>query len=204
MNREIFVRLSGWGLIGGAVLFAAGVVVGSLDRGYANSIRGGDTLSEISEIVGIVLGQVLLVVGLLGLRLGYGSRSGGLGAAMLGLSLLGSVVSLGGVLAMGAAEIAWLAWLLGYLIMGGALAVYGLVAIRRRVFSRWNFAPLLAGAIVPVMFGIGVGLEDGDALRGDWVFSVGVVASAIGLSLLGYRIQAEVAGPVSQQRRRPA
>ncbi len=149
MNREKFVRWSGWALVAGAVLFAAGLIIGSFDSYDMDPIGGVDAFYEISQVVGLVLGQLLFVIGLLGLRAGYAGRSGSLGAGLLLLAVIGSVVSLGGLLVMSSVEDGWLVWMGGYLAMTLALAVFGIVALRRRVFSRWNFAPILAGVGIP-------------------------------------------------------
>ena len=193
MNREKFVRWSGWALMAGAVLFAAGMIIGSFDSNWSDPIGGVDAFYEISQIVGIVLGQILFVIGLLGLRVGYASRSGSLGGALVLIAVIGGVVSLGGMLIMNSSELGWTAWALGLLTMTLALTVYGVVAIRRRVFSRWNFAPLLAGVVIPVLFGVSAGIDSSGGTLGDWAFALGVSATAVGLILLGYRMQAEAA-----------
>jgi len=59
MNRENFVRWSGWALMAGAVLFAAGLIIGSFDSNWSDPIGGFDAFYEVSQIVGIVLGQIL-------------------------------------------------------------------------------------------------------------------------------------------------
>ncbi|HSR47924.1 MAG TPA: hypothetical protein VLL77_08040 [Anaerolineales bacterium] len=193
MNREKFVRWSGWALMAGGILFSAGLILGSFDTTWEDPIGGVDAFYEISQIVGIVLGQILFVVGLIGLRTGFASRSGGIGAALLIVSLVGSVISLGGMLFMSISEIAWSAWLLGLTTMTLALAGYGVVAIRRRVFTRWNFAPLLAGIVIPALVGISAAIESNGGSMGEWTFPIGVSTTAIGLILLGFRMQADAA-----------
>lgn len=192
MNREKFVRWSGWALMAGAILFAAGMIIGSFDSFDMDPIGGVDAVYEISQIVGLVVGQLLFVIGLLGLRAGYAGRSGSLGAGLLLLAVIGSVASLAGLLAMGALEEGWLVWMGGYLAMTLALAVFGIVAWRRRVFSRWNFAPILAGVGVPLLFGIGmVGVSSVSGQAPEWGAFLAVVLTSVGLILIGYRMQAE-------------
>jgi len=193
MTRENFVRWSGWALMAGAVLFAAGLIIGSFDSNWEDPIGGVDAFYEISQIVGVVFGQILFVIGLLGLRAGYASRSGGLGSAVLLIAVIGGIVSLGGMLFMNSSEIGWGAWALGLVTMTLALTVYGVVTIRRKVFSRWNFAPLLAGVMIPALFGIGIPMEASGASLAEWTFPLGVSATSIGLILLGFRMQAEAA-----------
>ncbi|MBF8257460.1 MAG: hypothetical protein HW404_825 [Anaerolineales bacterium] len=192
MNREKFVRWSGWALVAGAVLFAAGMIIGSFDSYDMDPIGGVDAFYEISQAVGLALGQVLFVIGLLGLRAGYAGRSGSLGAGLLLLAVIGSVASLAGLLAMSSFEDGWLVWMGGYLTMTLALTIFGIVAVRRRVFSRWNYAPILAGIGVPLLFGIGmVGVSSVSGQAPEWGAFLAVVLTSVGLILIGYRMQAE-------------
>lgn len=192
MSREMFVRWSGWALMAGAVLFAAGLILGSFDSYDMDPIGGVDAIYEISQAVGLALGQVLFVIGLLGLRAGYTGRSGSLGAALLLLAIIGGVVSLGGMLAMNSIDFGWQVWMGGFVAMNLALAVFGVVAIRRRVFSRWNFAPILAGIGIPLLVGIGIaGVDSVSGQAPEWSTLVAVVLTSVGLLLIGYRMQAD-------------
>jgi hypothetical protein len=184
MNHEKFVRWSGWALMGGAILFAAGQVIGNLDPNRNDPIGGVGASYEIGAIVGLALGQVLFVIGLLGLRAGYAERSGSLGGMALIVSVIGAGLSLAGILLMGVteSEFAWQAWGIGLLTMTLGLAIFGVVALRRKVFSRWNFAPLLAAATLLLPL---------SGLAGEWVSAVTVAAFSIGLVLVGFRMQAE-------------
>ncbi|OGT27970.1 MAG: hypothetical protein A2Z17_06555 [Gammaproteobacteria bacterium RBG_16_66_13] len=192
MNREKFIRWSGWALMAGAVLFAVGLIIGSFDSFDMDPIGGVDAFYEITQAVGLTLGQVLFVFGLLGLRTGYTGRSRSLGARLLLLAVISSIVSFGGLLAMSSIEAAWQIWAAGFLAMTLTLAVFGIVAVRRRVFSRWNFAPILAGVGVPLLFGVGtVGVGTVSGTAPEWASLVAVVLTAFGLSVVGYRMQAE-------------
>jgi hypothetical protein len=194
MNREKFVRWSGWALITGAVLFAAGLIIGSFDSYDMDPIGGVDAVYEVSQIVGILLGQILFVVGLLGLRAGYAARSGSLGNLLLITSIAGGVVSLFGMFLMSSTEIGWQIWASGFASMTLTLAVFGIVAVQRRVFSRWNFAPLLAGISFPLLFAVGfLGLNIPSGSAPEWILPlVAVTLTAVGLILVGYRMQADI------------
>ena len=184
MNHEKFVRWSGWALMGGAILFAAGQVIGNLDPNRNDPIGGVGASYEIGAIVGLALGQVLFVIGFLGLRAGYMERGGSLGGMALIVSVIGAGLSLAGILMMGVteSELAWQAWAIGLLMMTLGLAVFGVVALRRKVFARWNFAPLLAAVTLLLPL---------SGLAGEWVSAVTVAAFSIGLILVGFRMQAE-------------
>ena len=190
MNHEKFVRWSGWALMGGAILFAAGLVIGNLDPNRNDPIGGVGASYEIGAIVGLALGQVLFVIGLLGLRAGYAKRSGSLGGMALIVSVIGAGLSLAGILMMGVteSELAWQAWAIGLVAMTLGLVIFGVVALRRKVFSRWNFAPLLAGVTLLLPL---------SGLTGGWVYPFTVGAFSIGLILVGARMQAD-AGATSQ------
>jgi len=190
MNHEKFVRWSGWALMGGAILFAAGLVIGNLDPNRNDPIGGVGASYEIGAIVGLALGQVLFVIGLLGLRAGYAKRSGSLGGMALIVSVIGAGLSLAGILMMGVteSELAWQAWAIGLVAMTLGLVIFGVVALRRKVFSRWNFAPLLAGVTLLLPL---------SGLTGGWLYPFTVGAFSIGLILVGVRMQAD-AGATSQ------
>jgi len=129
---------------------------------------------------------------------GYTGRSGSLGAGLLLLAVIGSIISLGGLVGSSSVEAGWLAWMGGYLAMTLALAVFGIVAVRRRVFSRWNFAPILAGVGIPLLFGIGmVGVDSVSGQAPEWGAFLAVVLTSVGLILIGYRMQAE-AGKIGE------
>ena len=192
MSREKFVRWSGWALMAGAVLFAAGLIIGSFDSYDMDPIGGVDAFYEISQVVGLALGHILFVIGLLGLRTGYTVRSGSLGPVLLLLAVIGSIVSLGGLLIMSSIEAGWIVWMAGFLTMTLTLAVFGIVAVRRRVFSRWNFAPILAGVGLPLLFGVGIaGVDTVSGQAPEWASFVAVALTSIGLILVGYRMQAD-------------
>jgi hypothetical protein len=192
MNREKFVQWSGWALMAGAILFTAGLILGNFDSQWEDPIGGIDAFYEISQIVGMGLGQILFVIGLLGLRSGYAVRSGSLGGGLLIAAITGGVVSLGGMMLMNSSDAGWTVWVIGLLTMTLALAVFGVVAMRRKVFSRWNFAPLLAGGMLPAMLGIGLAFESVGGSLGDWPIVLTFSATSIGMILLGYRMQADV------------
>lgn len=192
MNREKFVQWSGWALMAGAILFTAGLILGNFDSQWEDPIGGIDAFYEISQIVGMGLGQILFVIGFLGLRSGYAARSGNLGGGVLIVAIAGGVVSLGGMTLMNTTDAGWTIWVSGLLTMTLALAVFGVVAIRRKVFSRWNFAPLLAGVMLPALFGIGSASEAVGGSTRDWVIVLFFSATAVGMILLGYRMQADV------------
>ncbi len=192
MDREKFVKWSGWALMAGAILFSAGLILGNFDSDWNDPIGGVDAFYEISQIAGMGLGQLLFVVGLLGLRSGYANRSGGLGAFLLIAAIVGGVISLGGMTIMNTSEAGWTAWVAGLLTMTLALASFGIVTMRRQVFSSWNFAPLLAGIFLPLIFVVGSAIESNGGLLGDWIFVLGTSGTSIGLILLGYRMQADI------------
>ena len=190
MNREEFVRWSGWALMAGAILFAAGMMLAALTSD--NSITRLEGFYEVGGLVGILLGEILVVIGLLGLRAGFAGPKDELGGILLVMAIIGGVGFLAGALGFlaGSPEgFAWNAWWLGWLTMSLGLAAYGVLAIRHHLFSRWNFAPLLAGAIFPSVFAAFL------ALGFNWKLLVLCMPLiSIGLILIGYRMQADVGG----------
>ena len=192
MNREKFVKWSGWAFIAGAILFSAGLILGNFDSNWNDPIGGTDAFYEISQIVGMSVGQVLFLVGFFGLRRGYTEPSEGLGRGLLTIGIVGGLVSMAGMLIMNNSEMGWSAWFGGLILMTTALALFGLVAIQRKIFTRWNFAPLLAGVMLPALFIISFVVEQAGGSLGEWAFVLGTLATSVGMILLGYRMQADI------------
>ena len=68
-----------------------GLIIGSFDSYDMDPIGGVDAFYEIGQVAGLLLGHLLFVIGLLGLRAGYAGRSGSLGAGLLLLAVFGGV-----------------------------------------------------------------------------------------------------------------
>ncbi|MCK6585508.1 MAG: hypothetical protein L6Q49_20600 [Anaerolineales bacterium] len=162
------IRMAGWALIMGAVVFM---------------------LSAISEqVMGFMLSMILLAVGVLGLRNRYGEQAGVFGNNILLIGVvLGSVTSLVGLFGT-AVDPLWILIPAGPAILFACLALFGVVALYKKPLSRWNALPLLAGIWLPIFF-VPALIE---TFNGNWYPETSnlamplIISQCIALSILGY------------------
>ena len=145
MSKPQAIKLSGWAFMLGSFGFLA-VNNDSMAVSFAS----------------LVISSILLSIGMLGLRTGYGDRVGGFGRTMLLLGVLGMVLVFlcVGVLyrvqpqiQIGNARIE--TWLLLYEVPAIGLlglALYGLAALRRKPMAGLNWLPLATGVWYPAAY----------------------------------------------------
>jgi len=195
MNNSNFVRLGGWALMVGSVVFVLGMFIEVLDW-----------------FVGIALisliGTPLLAFGLLGLRRRYGDQVGGFGKNILLIgAVLGSLMSIigyfGEVGSFGKVffEIAILI-LAGPMVLFACLALFGMAALFKKPLPRWNMVPIIAGAWYPIFilayFIVSVRTGDSDSFEAgapEWFAAVAatlLIIQGIALVALGYILKSDV------------
>jgi hypothetical protein len=145
MSKSQAIKLSGWAFMLGSFGFI-GIVNGSMAASF----------------IALVISSILLSVGMLGLRAGYGDRVGGFGRNMLLLGVLGMLlafVSLGVLYAIqpqiqiGYARIeTWMLLYAGPAIGLLGLALFGLAALRRKPMAGLNWLPVATGVWYPAMY----------------------------------------------------
>src|SRR6266508_2210825 len=190
MTKSHAIKMSGWAFMLGSFGFLA-----------LNS----DSMAV--SFAGLVFGSILLSVGMLGLRAGYGDRVGDFGRNMLLLGVLGMLlafVSLGVLYAIqrqiqiGNARIE--TWLLLYEVPAIGLlglALYGLAALRRKPMAGLNWLPLATGVWYPAAYsffffyyvshnGVWQYVE-----QIYWVFGMTMVMQFATLCLLGFILSAD-------------
>jgi hypothetical protein len=145
MSKSQTIKLSGW-----AFMLASFGFIAILNESY------------VASRIALVVSSILLAVGMLGLRAGYGERIGGFGRAMLLLGVLGMVLVFVcvGVLneiqpqiQIGNARIeTWFLFYFGPAIGLLGLALYGLAALRRKPMAGLNWLPLATGVLYPATY----------------------------------------------------
>jgi hypothetical protein len=208
MTRAKFIRLSGWGMMLGAVSMALSIlsdpitIRAGLSRllGYPRTLAEYNTYRTFSEEVGgwlILLAGLLLIKGIAGLRLLYGKPAGALG----NYSLLASMAGCGMLFlaTLFSFLVEWDGWwgvmILGMIFLFGGLAVFGIAALQTKPMPRGNGLPLLAGFWFPVFFLVSLGIDLVTSGESWWdlpgfVFNGMTLITMIGLVLLGYLLQA--------------
>jgi len=178
------LRIGGYAAIGGAVLWLAGLVVGS-----ASETASG---FEALTLIAVVIGTALLLVALVGLSAFQARTYPRLVWAAFAIPALGAIVSLAGMgLTAGLGDqpifgvySAWYVWLFGTLALIVGSGLFGLATWRTRTLSRRGAALLGIGslAIIPVLLNLAMGGEQ----QWTWIlFVVTVLAFATGWLALG-------------------
>jgi hypothetical protein len=189
MKKNTFVRLSGWSLIVGAIVFLPGVITLMLyDTQYVNTIN----LDSEVAVFAIFLSPILIAVGMMGLRARYGIGSG----FLLFGAVVGGIVTLVGTFGQefapvySVSEFYWFVWFTGVFILFFCLSLFGINALVDKPLPRWNALPLLSGVwftLLPTGFlGIGKVVVGGLPI----IAITGFIAMTVAQIMLGYILQA--------------
>jgi hypothetical protein len=195
MNRNIFVRLAGWSLMVGAVLFLPGASAMMLyDTQYA--IEFDSPVLQVYMWI-MFLSPVLLAVGLMGLRTRYGVG----GPLVVSGAVVGGLLVIVGTFGQmfapvySVSENYYGVWLFGAYILFVSLTFFGVVALRKKPLPRWNALPLVSGlwlAIVPLigpLFLLGIRRLSVEAYL--VILIAGFIVTAVAQIMLGYILQAD-------------
>jgi len=132
------IRMAGWGLMAGGVIFVSAVYSIQISWGLAIALY--------------FISMTLLVIGLLGLRNRYGEKVGGWGFILLLGVILGSLTSIVGLIGASADENLAFYFFAGPALLFICLSVFGLGALFTKPLPRWNVLPLIAGLGYPIFF----------------------------------------------------
>lgn len=195
MNKELFIRLSGWALMLGGVAFTLLFVAGTLQDSLPYSTTRLFRLYEDVIALGVfVLGPILTSIGMVGFLVRYGEAAGSLGKGILLVGAIGGITALplaflsekvGAVVNID--DIIFIVvYGAGVLLMFVCLALFGIISVRRKVMPRWNWLAIVAGLWFPLMTLIDQLLADTAVLV--MLTSLIFVGAMI---LLGYMLQAD-------------
>jgi hypothetical protein len=196
MTRSKFIRLGGWSLMLGAVtlyIFFLGITVDENVRPF----RWVQAFTGFSYLMYIWAAPVLLGLGMLGLRTRYGDEVGSLGKNILLLGAMsGFPITLIGMFTAESTEWGWLLLFGGNAFLLLCLAIFGFLALRSKLFPRWNYLPIWAGLPFPLLMAISITV---DAITGNelpkalnLVLISVVMLQCIALLMLGYILQSDV------------
>jgi hypothetical protein len=208
-NHEHFsgVRLSGWALMLGGVIFGWGIAAASLQSNQVGASQGMRDFFNASLTVGTMyLGPYLIAMGLLGLGARCGERVGMAGKNALLLGALGGFLSMPAALVVGRIMSAsaspgvstdrqtFQVFAAGLILMFACLAAFGGLAAHCRAPLSWA-APCLLGGVGFLLFMIWIIFIEGNLPS--WpllVLLAEIGLSAGGLVAAGYALQAAPAG----------
>jgi two-component system, NarL family, sensor kinase len=139
VSKSQFIKLSGLAFLAGSFAFVA-------------ILRGSFSSTIISSIV--------LAIGMLALRAGYGESVGRFGKNILLIGVVGMVLTYLSIFILLQIKTSWKFdlsnwWFLGFAgpaILLLALTLFGLTALRSKPMSRFNGLPILAGIWFPVIY----------------------------------------------------
>lgn len=205
MTREMFVRLSGWGMILGTILLGmaySNVADELAIRSFLYDLAGPPTtapaytrVTTAATIISLlpgVLGLALLTLGVFGLLRRYGHAVKQSGTVFLQLSTISGVVAtLGAFSLLFELPVSWPAFFYGVVAMALFLGLFGVVALREKPMPSGNALPLLAGlpfAVVALAMAV---LDFSDSVQ--TLSAATALFSAVFLILLGYTLANSVA-----------
>jgi uncharacterized membrane protein YgdD (TMEM256/DUF423 family) len=188
------IRMAGWALILGSVVFSLGIFTGALQT---------NNWYVMITLVALI-SMPLLAFGLLGLRRQYGDQAGGFGKNILLIgAVLGSLMSVigyfgeAGLFGRGY-DSSWVLMIFaGPMMLFACLALFGVVALFKKPLPRWNILPILAGLWFPIRIGMGIITA---LLTGDWpaddtlsiADAVFITLQGVSLVALGYVLKSDV------------
>jgi hypothetical protein len=199
MNREKFVKLSGWALALGGIGFVLGLLASSLPEIF-NSYSPRSWIIDpdifAARYLLYIMGSILISVGYIGLFLRYGEKVGLMGRFWLALGMLsGIIAAVGGIgLSITDSNPWWSLFFFGTIAQFLSLAFFGMVNLGRRALPRWNILPVLSGLWLPLLAIASIIVE---RVSGRFVeMPVIAVLVALGLTLvglfgLGYLLQSD-------------
>jgi hypothetical protein len=219
MNTPRFIRLSGWALIIGTVAFLADVITEKLGSGRLISFDPNNYYSRPIDQVLLVLpyilvpsAMLLLTIGMIGVYKLYAPKASLPAKVGLVAGIAGGALAFATCMTpYGTGALTYFLrsnrfgglWLwnlaaLGLFLLFGGFFIFGIDAIKRQLLPRWNFIPILAGALIPVRILLAY-LQEATT-KGwshQWKLDITMVdppmliLTAIGLITLGYFLKAK-------------
>jgi len=183
MSKSIFIRLSGWSFIIGAIAFLPAAI---LQLDYESR--------KISPLMinTFFWAPFLLIIGLLGLRARYKIGGGVLlfGAIVGGLLLIVGILGQSLSPSYSAGVPYFGVWIGGLLVLHICLFIFGIVMFIKKPLPRLNWIPLFAGMWVPLLLLLSGILEDGNS-PSQRIFVIAVsVMMTVAQVILGFMLQA--------------
>jgi hypothetical protein len=204
MTKTTWIKLSGWLLAVSGLLYAFGMAASSRPEYNQYNFASLPIDRYLNGAVTplFIAGFICTGIGILGLWIYFGRQIGLLGHAGLVIGLLGVLAGSVGVAGLSVVDSSpwWEMFMFGATSMFFGLGLFGIDCLRRKLFTRWNFIPLLTGIPFPlaVLFSAGIPLIKNTTLEIPvpiFVLLFGITFG--GLALTGYRLQADSARPQS-------
>jgi hypothetical protein len=189
MKKNDFIRLGGWSLMVGAIVFLPGAI--SMLLADSQSIDWNSTPMQLIAIA-VFSAPILLALGMLGLRARYRNAGGILlfGAAVGGILVLVGMLVQFLTPDYSVSETYYYVWLGGVFLLNACLSIFGILALMQKPMPRWNWLPLVAGAWIPLLSLLAVTIGPSfEAFLS--IIIAGLIVMTIAQVMLGYILQAD-------------
>ncbi len=197
MTKSKFIRLSGWSLMLGAVVFSVFTISALVESNFYDPYMRLKIFYDTRIVFGIGISSILLAVGILGLQARYGGKVSDAGKHILLIgAITGPAISLFGALGSEAKVFTW-AWLLlyaGNIVLLACLAIFGILALHAKPLPRWNGLPFIAGLWFPVLLPSTM-IANVNGVPGNITLNIAkgtLLLQSVALFMLGYLLQANV------------
>lgn len=191
MNIEKFIKLCGWSLMLGPILFLIGAWAKSRPPyvPYAISSLPIDRYAIPAGTPLIVIGLALMSLGMIGMLVRFTPKLNS-ASVLLGIGAISGLASAVGaiLLAIKDSSPGWNLFILGLAGQYLALAIFGFITLRRRLLPRWNGLPVLA-LWFPVLLLLSMGVSPWEI--SSQVFAALWLLGCMIFAGLGYLLQSD-------------
>ena len=147
MSKEKFLKLCGWALILGPILFLIGAWAKSRPA-YVPSAMSSLPIDRYAVPAGtplIVIGLAMMSLGMIGLLVRYTPKLNS-ASVLVGLGAISGLFSAVGAVLLGINDNGpgWGLFILGLTGQYLALAIFGFITLRHRLLPRWNGLPVFS------------------------------------------------------------
>lgn len=167
-TKSNWVKVSGWFLAISSLFILVGFAAISrpVYNAYNFASSSLDRVLNAAVTPLLIAGFLSIILGFLGLLNNFKLRIDGLGKFGLNLALLGGTITLVGVIGLSISDGSpwWELFMLGMVALFVGVGLFGVNCLRARLFSRWNFLPLLVSLPFVIWFLGNLGLNAGSGL----------------------------------------
>lgn len=188
MPKEKFVRLGGWALMLGPVLFVLTLFVGSLELSYYDPLGGREAAIEYLKLVFGPIAMLCFAIGALALRSRYEKEVGPAGGNALAFSAICGFVSAVGALGLGLMIPGewWTLMFAPFMFYLLGLSVFSWICIQRSVLPKWNWLFFISAIGLPIVVLSSFGLI---FEMPQTILSVVMLLTLFGLFAVGFKLQ---------------
>ena len=194
-TKSNWIKISGWFLAISSLFIVVGFAASSrpIYNVYNLASKSFDRVLNVAAMPLLVAGFLSLTLGILGLLNNFKQRINPLGKFGLILSLLGGITTTVGIIGVSVSDGSpwWELLMLGMLALFIGTGFFGVNCLRARLFSRWNFLPLMVSLPFVILFVGSLGLNSSLGLPLDIPEILNIIFLVVsfgGLALIGIQL----------------